>query len=270
MSLSRFYKKNHDFQAKAVLDSNAVTSTDPVWGSIVKEDQPDSSELYDNPPQEPKDPEASITPAPDQDTVAESQQEEEDVTVESSPPPALPEVSIDIEAIEQNAFTSGIEAGRKQAEEDFENSAKTLLCICKELDALRETILRNSTGEMKELVLAISEKIIRHSVHNQEETIVETLKDAINLAVKSDEFLIQVHPEDLEILSKKKEEIIDSISGLDNIVLKADATLERGGCKLESTCCTVDASMASQIKIIHESVMASENLAELNKSADPE
>lgn len=270
MSLSKFYNNSSAFQAKSVLDKNAVSSSDPVWGSIVKNEEPGIQE--DNVAEESSGITAATELIPEQEPLQETTVETQ--TIDEVPPvdtsPAQPEVSVDIAIIEQNAFASGIEAGKKQAEEDFENSAQTLLCICSELDTLRETILRNSSGEMKELVIAISEKIIKHSVAEQEETIVATIKDAINLAVNSDEFEIQINPDDLSIVETFKQEIIDSISGLDNIVLRPDPTLERGGCKLESSSCTVDASMISQIKVIHDSIMAAENLSELTKSTEPE
>jgi flagellar assembly protein FliH len=267
MSLSKFYKNSNVFQAKSILDKKEAPDNSPVWSSIVKEEPevitqekiveealPEVTDIMGSPEADPiTEPITAISPP------------EESSPVEPPPPPKQPEVAMDIGIIEQNAFTSGIEAGKKQAEEDFENSAQTLLCICNELDTLRETILRNSSEEMKELVIAISEKIIRHSVSEQNETIIATIKDAINLAVKSDEFEIQVNPDDLAIVKKFKEKILESISGLDNIVFKPDQNLERGGCKLESSCCTVDASMTSQIQVIHDSIMAAENLSELTK-----
>jgi len=272
MSLSKFYNNSSAFKAKSVLDKNAVSSAGPVWGSIVKNEEPGVQE--DNVAEESFSDTVATELIPEQEplqeTTIETQIIDEVPPVEPPPDNAPPEVSVDIAIIEQNAFASGIEAGKKQAEEDFENSAQTLLCICSELDTLRETILRNSSGEMKELVIAISEKIIKHSVAEQEETIVATIKDAINLAVNSDEFEIQINPDDLSVVEKFKQEIIDSISGLNNIVLRPDPTLERGGCKLESSSCTVDASMISQIKVIHDSIMAAENLSELTKNTEPE
>ena len=134
----------------------------------------------------------------------------------------------------------------------------TFLCICNELDKLRETILKNSTIEMKALVMDISEKIIRHSIAEQNDTIIATIKEAIQLAVKSNEIEIQINPDDLQYIEEKKQEIIDSMSGLENITLQSDATIERGGCKLESSCCTVDATLTNQIKEISDNVMAAD------------
>ena len=272
MSLSRFYKTNNNFKPKAVLDTAAFTSKEPMWGSIIKDETilPQSVPEHDQEPALPATeiPESSseISQPDESSEKVISDNSPENVTDESLAPPGQPGPAIDIEAIRENAFTSGIAAGRQQAEKDFENIAQTLLSICNELDRLRETILQNSAGEMKELVLAISERIIRHSVKEQEETIIATIKDAIHLSVKSDEFQIQINPEDLEVVNSQKKEIINSISGLDNIVLKSDPNIERGGCKLESSCCTVDATMASQIKVIHDSIMASDTLPEQRES----
>lgn len=253
MNLSRFYKISQNFQPETIVGKRPTTSDVATWGDpIVKEELP-------SPP-----PVAETEQTPEEVPV-ESEKEKEPEAPPSQPAesPLEPELDAEpekpvfnIDALRDESFALGVAAGRKQAEEDFENGVQTLLSICRELDKLRETILQNSTGEMKQLVMDISEKIIRHSVKEQEETIVATIKDAIQLAVKSDVFQVQINPEDLECLEKKRKDIIESISGLENIIFQADPSVERGGCKLESSCCTVDATLASQIKIIKDHIMA--------------
>lgn len=265
MSLSKLYKANNDFKPAQILEK-AENSSEPVWESIVQEDQASANQV-----QEEATPFAEET---EQDTAHPSFATEEAEMPVTEDHPAdnqhvtateeLPEVpakqvepTVDIENIREEAYRSGLLTGRQQAEEDFDNGAKTLVNICKELDQLRETILKNSVTEMQELVLAISEKIIRDSVANQCDTITATIKDAIHLAVKSDEFQIQLNPEDLSCIEEKKSEIIAQISGLKNIVLLPDSTVERGGCLIESSCCTVDASLAGQLEVIRSSVTQS-------------
>ena len=53
-----------------------------------------------------------------------------------------------------------------------------------------------------------------------------------------------------------KQEIINEISGLDNIILKADRSVERGGCLLESANCTVDATISGQLQVIKEALQS--------------
>ncbi len=264
MSLSRFYKTNTAFQKKPVLQDDSPSKSEPVWESIVQKEDASADHVSvsnivpETVPHSSDD--QALAAEPENSPRTPPDKEVSGIRDEPSPAPPQAEQVIDLEVIRENAFTAGVTAGRQHAEEDFENSTQTLIQICTELDRLRETILQNSAGEMKELVLAISEKIIRHSVEEQEETIVATIKDAIHLAVKSDAFQIQINPDDFKAVEARKKEIIDSISGLDNIVLKPDATVERGGCKLESTCCTVDATIASQIKVIHDSVLVEDIL----------
>lgn len=179
---------------------------------------------------------------------------------EKEPPPLKeepPAPAIDLELIQQQAYSEGVLAGRRQTEDDFGTCALTLRSACNQLATLHETILRNNLEEMHNLVMLIAEKVIRHSITEQSDTILATIEDAIRLAVKSEEFQIRVHPDDLEIVRQKKKEIIDDISGLDNIVLKADNSVDRGGCILESANCTVDATIGGQLQIINESLVSS-------------
>lgn len=164
--------------------------------------------------------------------------------------------AIDLQLIHKKAFSEGVLEGRRQADEDFGTSADTLRAACEQLTQLHETILLNNISEMHSLVMEIAEKIIRHSIKEQSETIVATLKDAIHLAVKSEEFQIRVNPKDLETLKSKKKEIIDEISGLENIVLMADSTVDRGGCLLESVNCSIDATIGSQLQVIQETLQS--------------
>lgn len=251
MSLSRFYKKNQDFQPDAILPQATPQNTEPVWGeSIVVEEKEEKPE--------------PVLQEEVKPVVENTSEGIDEVAIEEAvPPPRPPAVpDIDIDTIRNEAFASGVDQGRKEAEEDFENGVDTFLNICNELDKLRETILKNSVSEMKILVIDISEKIIRHSLTEQDETITATIKEAIQLAVKSDEIQILINPDDMKCIEEKKQEIIDSMSGLENISLQPDATIDRGGCKLESSCCTVDATLTNQLKVIRDNVMAVDHVNE--------
>ena len=264
MSLSKLYKANSDFKPAQVLEKSE-TSSEPVWESIVRDEHVVSNTVQDDATTFDEAKQQEVAPSVPEETteapVTEAHPADPELfaPTQELPKTAIqePEPKVDIETIREEAYHSGLLAGRQQAEDDFDNGAKTLINICNELDLLRETILKNSVTEMQELVLAISEKIIRVSVANQCDTITATIMDAIHLAVKSDEFQIQLNPDDLSCIEEKKSEIIAQISGLKNIVLQPDSTVERGGCLIESSCCTVDASLAGQLEVIRSSITQS-------------
>jgi flagellar assembly protein FliH len=259
MSLSKIFKNSASFVPEQILPHQESPS-EPVWQdlldghSTVNEHQdtfvPDNSAGYQiiadkkpfTPPNELADLENTVS------------SEHASKTEEMRKEPVVP--AMDPELIRKKAFGEGVLEGRRQADKDFGSCAQTLLSACNQLTNLHETILRNNLDEMHSLVMEIAEKIIRHSLHDQSETILATIEDAIHLAVKSEEFQIRVNPEDLEVIKQKKNEIIEEISGLDNIVLKADRSVERGGCLLESVNCTVDATITSQLQVIKEALQS--------------
>ena len=166
-------------------------------------------------------------------------------------PPLEPQ---ELKKLQEDAYNRGLRDALNIAEEDLGSSVKALVMACAQVNTLRQTILNNSMNEMEDLVLIIAEKIIRHSVTEQDRTIVDTVEEAIRQAVKSDELIIEINPADLSVIRAKSKEFIESLSGLENIVVRANPAIERGGCTIDSSTSTVDATMASQLRIIEEKI----------------
>jgi len=174
-----------------------------------------------------------------------------------SPPEPSDDLSnyLDRAEAERNAteaYQQGFEEGQEKAELDFGATARTLLLVCQQMDTLRATIILNSNKELLDFSLAVAEKIIRFSVREQDHTIVATIEEALRRAVKSDEFTIHIHPDDYDTLAAKSAEIVTGLSGLNNIVIRKDTTVERGGALIESDNCTIDATIAGQFEVIRE------------------
>ncbi len=181
---------------------------------------------------------------------------------EPEPEPPQPEIDLsqymeinEAQAQIEAAYKEGVQTGINQAEEDYGSAIKALVNICNQLNILQETIIRNSSDEFLDFALAIAERIIRFSVSQQDETIVATVKEALQRAIRSEEFTIYLHPEDMETIQAKSADIVAEISGLDNIVLKNDSAIERGGARLESDNCTIDATIASQFATIRDNIV---------------
>ena len=257
MSLSRHFKDKGEFMPKSLIAN--VRDEDDDWqpSTAINDDQKEppletalpESFHSDSPPLHKETTESAIikkSSSPDQIVIDTSQSEATD----SPPPSPMP----DIESIQAEAYDAGVAQGLKQAETDLGSTLSTLTLVCEQLSSIRETILKNSKNEMVELVLSLSEKIIRHSVTEQNQTIIDTVESAIHQAVKSSEFYIYLHPDDMLSIQDRTQQFISGLNGLENIVVKADPTIERGGCKVESDNCTVDATISSQFKVFEENL----------------
>lgn len=259
--MSNHFPKSDDFRPTSLAPKKSETYDDWQPAPISIEEQPakGSEELF---VAEPSD---TSTPAPQSQQTdgteglpaTEAAPDETNTTDSPTDELAKPEFSPpmpDVESIQEEAYTAGVEQGRRQAEADFGSATSALTLVCDQLNTLRETILKNSKNEMIELVLALSEKIIRHSVTEQNQTIVDTVESAIHSAVKSSEFYIYLHPDDMHTIQERIQGYVSGLNGLENLIIKSDQTIERGGCKVESENCTVDATIASQFKVLQETL----------------
>lgn len=154
----------------------------------------------------------------------------------------------------QQGKSEGITEGRRQIIEDYESATTALLSICNQLETCRETIVTNSGQELQNFALAISERIIRYSVEHNDKTIIATIEEALQRSIKSEEFYIFVNPEDYDTIASKSEDIIAGVSGLNKIVIKKDNNIERGGARIESENCILDATITSQFELIKEEI----------------
>lgn len=256
MSLSKIYKSSETFKPDDIVQE--TFKDESPWKKLIHppaETETGNTVQHRSPRQE----EEVEPPRPDQPSAPDMndpegenqlQQPSPQDRVEAGLEPGIPVA--EVEKIAAEAHEQGVLDGLKKAEEDFGSATKSMLLACSQLDELREVILKNSIGEIQELVLAIAEKIIRHSVKEQKETILRTVDEAIGKAVKSEELSVFVNPDDYDTIADKSGELMPTLSGLSNIVVKTDGSVEPGGCRIESDNCTVDASLISQMEIISD------------------
>ncbi len=268
MSLSKHYKNTSAFKAEDLVKNS--NRTPPVWTPDPKKSQPPfQSQLLSPNEKNPKTTDKLLSTSP-LDSIHGSDGKKAGETVgsalatfEESSHSTLEEKTIDLnhyilrseaEAMAGNAYRQGLAEGQDKAEQEFGATARTLILTCQQLDSIRSTIIGNSGKELLDFALALAQRIVRHSVKEQDHTIVATIEEALRRAVKSDEFTIHIHPDDYDILVVKAEEIVAGLSGLNNIVLRKDQNIERGGARIESDNCTLDATIAGQFEVIREEI----------------
>jgi flagellar assembly protein FliH len=265
MSLSKYYKNSSSFQPEGLIKREEKTPagwqpSNPTERLPFQSQPPPAASK----PQEPSQAASTTEKKQPQEIQAKTETEpqqtiKEDKKAEAPPKPEIDlskylEIAVADKKIEE-AYQKGLKTGKVKVEQDFGTATKALLSTCQQLDTIRETIIGNSSSEIQGFILAIAERILRISVREQDSTIVATIEEALQRAVKSDEFTVYIHPDDYETVAENAAEIIAGISGLNKIVIKKDITVERGGAKIESDNCTIDATIASQFDIIREEIL---------------
>ena len=259
MSLSKYYKNSPAFRAEELVKKtdrpgsgwvpSPTPASTPFTTQRLSRELATAEQASKKPP-----PPAPSQPIPrPSPTTPESQ--------ETAPLPEIPSIDLEnyveksaVEQLTEAAYRQGYSEGLAQAEEEFGTAVKSFQMSCQQLDGLRETLIANSGREMLDFALAVAEKILRLSIREQDQTLIATIEEALHQAVRSDEYTIHINPDDYEILNSRALEIVAGISGLNNIVIKKDGTIEKGGVFIESENCTIDATIASQLELIREEI----------------
>lgn len=187
--------------------------------------------------------------------------EEQELSAAEFTVPPLASTPVAPEAVEprqplaqqlEEAYARGRQEGLNEAEQRFETTTKALAEALEEVCRVRVSLAKSSSQDMLRLVMAVAEQVILRSVEVDPSVILAIIENALQASVRSDSYRIRVNPGDLEVVTKQKPLFLASISGLKNLSFEADASIEKGGCRVDSELGDVDATIETQLESIRQ------------------
>ncbi|MDR2506883.1 MAG: flagellar assembly protein FliH [Candidatus Accumulibacter sp.] len=165
-------------------------------------------------------------------------------------PPNLP-TAADIERMYAEAHQQGYSAGHDEgiaAAKETAASMETLMAAFRqalaELDQrIAEQLLATSIG--------IADQVMRQSLRINPELLLPVVIEAINaLHPRREAPTLTVHPDDAAMLREN----LNAISGAQEWEIVEDASITRGGCRVESGAAEVDATLETRWRRVIESI----------------
>jgi flagellar assembly protein FliH len=166
----------------------------------------------------------------------------------AAPAPDAAEQQARLAALERDAFAkgyaqgerAGTEAGTRRSEAMLRRLGETL----DEIAGLRERIVRQSERQLVELALALARRIVHREVARDDEFLMALARVAVDRLGESSGATIHLHPEDFaRTPARQIEEWSKS-----HVKIIADASIARGGCRVESPFGFVDAGVDAQFQ----------------------
>lgn len=154
----------------------------------------------------------------------------------------------------QDAYARGQRDALENAGAGLEQTAQHLARVLAEVDQLRSSLIRRSREDMLRLVMAIAEQVIHQEISVQPAIVTRIIEQALQASVRADHYRIHINPADLAAVNEQKPLFLASISGLKNLIIEADQTITRGGCRVESDLGEVDATIESQLATIRQAL----------------
>lgn len=151
----------------------------------------------------------------------------------------------------KEGFNKGYDEGKKASDELILEANQIKRNYLQE----KEVTLSSLEDEVVELIISICEKILNQKLLDDKESIISIVLKGIKSLNVRDSVVIRVSREDYDIVDMSKERILAMANLIDDIVIKVDNNLSKGGCIVESTSGNVDASINVQIKEMKKTIL---------------
>lgn len=151
--------------------------------------------------------------------------------------------------IKDSAAKDGYKAGLDQAKEDIQ---QVKIAIEQFLKA-KQDVFEYIAPDILEISVDIARKIVKKEIEQDPQILLETILDVLKTMAKDETRIsVKVNPAQLNTTKENMPTIISTI-GLDaRINIYADATIDVGGCIVETNNGIVDATINTQLEIIKE------------------
>jgi flagellar biosynthesis/type III secretory pathway protein FliH len=155
-----------------------------------------------------------------------------------------------------------VEEARQQAqaieEEARQRGEKEGLAQCMEhLAAARseyKKLRSRAEHDMVTLAFHIARRLIGHAIEVQPEVVRDIVGEVLVTARGRQQIVVLVHPEDRRELEANRHEYARELDGVP-VHFEGDASLERGGCVIETESGRIDARLETQLKVLREALM---------------
>jgi flagellar assembly protein FliH len=152
----------------------------------------------------------------------------------------------------RRAREEGLADGLAEGRARIEAAVGALAEAEREIRAREEAFLRAAEHSAVELAIAIAEKIVGGTVAARPETVLEIVGGALLRTSTRHRLVIEVNPEDLELVSDNAEGLAARLGGVQRLDVVAERRVERGGCIVRTEEGEIDGRIGSQLDRVAE------------------
>ncbi|WP_447977073.1 FliH/SctL family protein [Candidatus Nitrospira bockiana] len=171
----------------------------------------------------------------------------------SSPPHGLIESSRN----EAAAYERGLAEGERRAAERqsrLERQQAVLAAVIREFERARTDVVERAADQVVELAMAFAGKILREAVERKPELIVAQVREALSRVADAAAVVVRVHPDDVALLEQMRPHLLEVFERTVSVRIEGEASIARGGCRLETPTRFVDATLDSQVQRLGEAM----------------
>lgn len=156
----------------------------------------------------------------------------------------------------QEGQQKGFEEGRQIAQSLIDEALDTKAAATRQY----QEMLLAAEPEIVQMILDITSKVLNKALED-DSYILQLVQLAINQCTYTTDVVLKVSEEDFNYVQMEKDKILSLCPSVENIEIKIDRGMTRGGCVIESPVGTIDVSIQTQLDYIvsrFEAILQSE------------
>lgn len=148
----------------------------------------------------------------------------------------------------------GLAQGKEEGRNEVNQLGKTLQDIIMEINAQRAELVRKAEPKVVDLALAIARKVIHTEIAENKDIIRELVRESIQRLKKREQVVVRVNPDDLENLKEYKNDLLLVFNEIDELDIREDRNVARGGCLVETESSMVDSRLETRLDKIEKEI----------------
>lgn len=144
------------------------------------------------------------------------------------------------EEYRQRGYDEGYAEGVQQAQAEW---TETILRLNRE----NEAKFRFFENDLVKLSLRISEKIIGEQLRIEPSSVTQIVAKALEAVRHQREIYLRVNPDEYELINENKYLLLEQLSRANDIDIRPDPDVAKGGCRIESETGTIEANLEKQL-----------------------
>jgi flagellar assembly protein FliH len=154
------------------------------------------------------------------------------------------------EAAFQKGFLEGKRVGFESGSKRADSIIDSLNRILGQLENIRQQTYQEIEKEVAQLALSIARKIVCHEVQVSRETVTCVAREALSRVNNPTKIKIKLNPDDLQFIKDTQSQLSHFLRNVDNIRFEAEASIQNGGCLVETDRGDIDARIEKQFEAI--------------------
>jgi flagellar assembly protein FliH len=163
-------------------------------------------------------------------------------------------------ALEREAFAKGYEQGERSgaavAAQRGEAMLQRLTQTLEELTTLRTDMIRSTERQLVQLSLAVARRIVHREVSLDADLLIAMARVALDRLGETAQVTVRLHPEEYDATGAGRTPVLGS-----HVTVVADASVGRGGCRVESDFGTMDAGIDAQMQELARALLGEAEMA---------